>query len=360
MQELTSIERIDNILHRKPVDRIGVFEHFWGDTFKEWQATNQIQPNIDTGNLFGFDIAMGGGFNMAINMNYYEKIDETEDTVTAKNGNYAIMKNHKKHDSTPEHIGFTITDKASWEEYAKPFLKADRSRINFEGYKYMKNYAQKNNVFFMATGAHIFEIMKDVTGHENMLVGMILEPDWILDMAKTYSQMLTDMQEMLFDECGWPDGMFYYEDMGFKERPFCSPEYYKTFLQPGHKQTIDHIKSHNKPFTMHSCGFVEPLLPGMLEAGIDCLQVIEVKAGMDPVRIFKNYGDRLSLMGGIDVRTLYSNDKKIIDAELESKIPIIMKNNGYILHSDHSIPPTVTCENFQYYLKKGVELGTYR
>ena len=110
---------------------------------------------------------------------------------------------------------------------------------------------------------------------------------------------------------------------------------------------------------MHSCGFVEPLLPGMVEAGIDCLQVIEVKAGMDLLRIHKNFGDRLSLMGGIDVRKLYTNDRKIIDAELESKIPVVKQGFGYVLHSDHSIPNTVNYETYKYFIQKGLELGTY-
>jgi uroporphyrinogen decarboxylase len=64
-------------------------------------------------------------------------------------------------------------------------------------------------------------------------------------------------------------------------------------------------------------------------------------------------------MGGIDVRTLYTNNREIIDSELESKIPIVKQNNGFILHSDHSIPHTVDYETFQYYLEKGRQLGTY-
>jgi uroporphyrinogen decarboxylase len=110
---------------------------------------------------------------------------------------------------------------------------------------------------------------------------------------------------------------------------------------------------------MHSCGFVEPLLPGMIKAGIDCLQVIEVKAGMDPIRIFKNYGDVLSLMGGIDVRVLYTNNKDEINKELEKKIPVLKQNYGYMLHSDHSIPNTVDYESYRYFVDRGLELGAY-
>ena len=95
----------------------------------------------------------------------------------------------------------------------------------------------------------------------------------------------------------------------------------------------------------------------MLEAGIDCLQVIEVKAGMDLLRLYQNYGDRLSFMGGIDVRVLYNNDRREIDAELEAKIPMVKGQYGYVLHSDHSIPNNVHHDTYRYFIKKGMELG---
>ncbi|NLF36958.1 MAG: hypothetical protein GX584_07405, partial [Clostridiaceae bacterium] len=61
----------------------------------------------------------------------------------------------------------------------------------------------------------------------------------------------------------------------------------------------------------------------------------------------------------IDVRALYTNDKKIIDEELESKIPFVKEGFGYVLHSDHSIPNTVNFDTYQYFINRGLELGTY-
>ena len=138
-----------------------------------------------------------------------------------------------------------------------------------------------------------------------------------------------------------------------------SPAMYRELIQPYHKKTIDFAKSMQLPVIMHSCGFVEPLLPGMIEAGIDCLQAIEVKAGMDLLRIHKNFGERIALMGGIDVRALYANDKAAVDRELESKLPIVKQGYGYVLHSDHSIPKTVEYDSLNYYIEKGLSRGTY-
>jgi uroporphyrinogen decarboxylase len=188
---------------------------------------------------------------------------------------------------------------------------------------------------------------------------MALDPDWVRDMADTYARLTVELQEILFAEEGYPDGIWYYEDMGFKQRPFMSPQMYREIVFPAHKYTMDYAKSQNLPVIVHSCGYVEPLIPGMIEAGVDCLQVIEVKAGMDLLKLHKEFGDRLSFMGGIDVRVLYTNDKVQIDAELEKKIPTVMRGFGYALHSDHSIPNTVDYPIYRYFIDKGLELGTY-
>ena len=64
-------------------------------------------------------------------------------------------------------------------------------------------------------------------------------------------------------------------------------------------------------------------------------------------------------MGGIDVRALYTNDRQVIDRELEAKIPLVKQGFGFTLHSDHSIPRTVDFETYQYFIQRGLELGTY-
>ena len=147
--------------------------------------------------------------------------------------------------------------------------------------------------------------------------------------------------------------------MGFKGRPFMSPAMYREIIYPAHKRTIQFAHERNMPVIMHSCGFVEPLLPYMVDAGIDCLQAIEVKSGMDLIRIYKDFGDVLSLMGGMDVRVLFLEDKSAIDKELEAKIPIVKQSFGYCLHSDHSIPGNVRYENLSYFMEKGLAMGAY-
>ncbi len=357
---MTGIERIGRIFKRQPVDRIGIFEHFWGDTQKKWTAEGHIREGEDLSEHFNYDMSLSWPFNFIADLDFQPvTLEENDETRLMRDGNGALLRRHKLHDTTPEHVDFTVKERQAWETLIKPHLTPDRRRIDFEAYRKARAKAKEQQRFFMWSGVNVFEQMHPVCGHEYMLMGMADDPDWIHDMVDTYSRLTIQLQEILFAEEGWPDGIWFYEDMGFKERPFMSPAMYKELIQPAHRRTCDFAHAHKIPVAMHSCGFVEPLLPGMVEAGIDALQVIEVKAGMDLTRIYRNFGERLSLIGGMDVRVLYSNDLRKVDAELQAKIPVVKGHHGYVLHSDHSIPATVNYETYQYFVKRGLELGTY-
>ena len=342
------------------MDRIGLYEHFWGDTLSLWTKQGHLGAGESLEDHFGFDLQSVWPFNLTAKLDVEPVIvEETEETLLARDGNGALLRRSKTHDTTPEHVDFAVKDRAGWEEHIKPFLTPDRARINFEGYRAARQLAAEKQRFFTWGGVGVFELMHPVCGHEYMLMGMAMDPDWVKDMVLTFARVTTQLMEILFEEEGWPDGFWFYEDMGFKGRPFISPGMYREIVQPGHQQTIAVAKRRKRPVIMHSCGYVAPLVPGMIESGVDCLQVIEVKAGMDLLQLYRDYGDRLSFMGGMDVRTLYTNDKGIIDRELSSKIPIVKGNHGYALHSDHSIPNQVAYESYRYFVERGLELGSY-
>ncbi len=360
MKKLTGKERISRILKREPVDRIGLFEHFWGDTLRRWQDEGHVRKDEDLAEHFNFDLMTSPWFNMKAKVDFVnEVIAEDEETILERDGNGATLRRHKLHNATPEHVDFIVKDRNLWEEHVRPLLKPTRDRINFEAYREQKREADEKGRFYCQTGVNVFELMHPVCGHEYMLMGMALDPDWIKDMVETYSDLIINLMQILFAEEGKPDGIWFYEDMGFKGRPFMSLEMYRDIIQPGHKKTIDYAHSLGLPVIMHSCGFVEPLVPGMIEAGVDCLQVIEVKAGMDLLKLKREFGDKLAFCGGMDARNLVANDIDAIRAELEEKIPVAKQGFGYILHSDHSIPTTCNYETYRYFVDKGLELGKY-
>jgi len=142
MASLTGIERISNILKRKPVDRIGLYEHFWSDTHKKWTSDGFLKEDESFADHFGFDMDECWPFNLYADIDFVPQIiEETDETVLTRDGNGALLRRHKLHDSTPEHVDFLVKERKDWEKYIKPLLKPERRRINFEAYRKAKQYA---------------------------------------------------------------------------------------------------------------------------------------------------------------------------------------------------------------------------
>ncbi len=361
MQELSSRERIARSLKHEPVDKLGLCESFWPDTTKKWREEEKLGEEESPENRFGLDIRQSWCFNMVADLDFEEQtIEEDENTRLVKNGNGSILRWHKEKSGTPEHVDFLVKDMKSWQEHARPHLvdeKNDERRVNFEAYRNNREWCEKQQYYHTWSGVNVFECIHPVSGHEHMLMGMVLEPEWVKDMCEVYAELTIRLLEMLFEKEGKPDGVWFYEDMGFKHKPFMGPDHYKELVWPAHKKTFDFVHSHGLPVLVHSCGFVEALVPGLIEAGMDCLQAMEVKAGMDLLKMKKLYGDKIALMGGLDTRTMVANDREAITKELESKLPGACEGGGYILHSDHSIPDQVEFETYKFFVDKAQEIA---
>lgn len=363
MQTLTSRERISRILRREPVDRVGVYESFWPDTHQKWVDDGHIEPEEDLCDHFGHDLRGQWVFERVANLDFKDEIvEETDETRLVRDGNGALLRSWKNKSGTPEHVDFLVKDRAGWDEHIRPHLvDADsyRRRIQFDSYRQAKARCDDRDLFFCWSGVNVFECMHPVCGHENMLMGMALDPEWVKDMCTVYAELTVNLMEILFAEEGAPDGIFFYEDLGFKQKPFMSPAMYREIIYPAHKMTCDYAHAKGLPVIMHSCGYVEPLLPDLIDAGIDCLQAMEVKAGMDLPTLKAKFGDRIALFGGLDIRALESNDKAQVKAELDKKLPAAAAGGGYILHTDHSVSTRVEYETYKFFIEYGLKLGTY-
>ena len=143
MSAMTSRERVRSTLDLKKVDHVPAMVSPWGDTVKRWRAEGHIGEDEDVGEHFDQDIRSGGWLNSTVDLDFEEVvIEETDETVLKLDGNGAKLRRHKLHDSTPEHVGFTVTDRSGWEEFAKPKLvETDRRRVPFEGYRNAKKFA---------------------------------------------------------------------------------------------------------------------------------------------------------------------------------------------------------------------------
>jgi uroporphyrinogen decarboxylase len=194
-------------------------------------------------------------------------------------------------------------------------------------------------------------------GTETFLIALMEEPEWCVDMFNHYLDVDIAIYEQVlaagytFDSVHWPD------DMGYKNNQFFSLKMYRELLKPVHKRAVEWAHSKGMVAHLHSCGDINPLVPDLLEIGIDAINPLEVKAGMNPVALKQKYGDRVVLHGGINA--VLWDQPEAITAEMRAVIPIMKENGGYIFASDHSIPDSVSLEDFRGIIGLAKELGRY-
>jgi uroporphyrinogen decarboxylase len=136
-------------------------------------------------------------------------------------------------------------------------------------------------------------------------------------------------------------------DLGYRNATLFSPKLYERLIFPAHKKLVDYQHDHGRQFMCHSCGKIDVLIPKFIEAGFDAIQPLEAKCGQDVRELKKLYAGKITLFGNIDIRKL-SGTRQDVEEEVVSKIEVAKQGGGYIFHSDHSVPPTVSFENYCY------------
>jgi uroporphyrinogen decarboxylase len=352
---LTTRERFQRMYEHRAADRVPVIDSPWAATVERWQHEGMPQ-DVSFVDFFGLDHVIGIG---ADNSPRYpvRTIEETEEHVIATSAWGVTMKQWKHAASTPEFLDFTITDRDSWAK-AKALMKPDRDRINWkhleENYRTwrQKGYWLQAHFWFGFDITHAWTV-----GTERVLYALAEDPEWCVDMFTTELDLHIALFDMIwdagytFDAIGWPD------DMGYKGHQFFSVPMYRELLKPLHKRAVDWAHAHGIKAHLHSCGDVRPFVPEFLDIGIDALNPLEVKAGMDPIALKKQYGDKLVLHGGINA--VLWDQPEAIEAEMRKVLPVVKENGGYIFSSDHSVPSSVGVEDFRRIVALAKKLGAY-
>ncbi|MGN0266660.1 MAG: hypothetical protein ACI4D7_03175 [Lachnospiraceae bacterium] len=137
----------------------------------------------------------------------------------------------------------------------------------------------------------MFERLISFLDFENAAVALIDEDQE--EDVREFFQALTDFYKKLidkFDQYYNIDGIYFHDDWGSQRAPFFSLNTCREMLVPYIKQLVDHCHSKNLIFELHCCGMNEPLVPAMIEAGIDawCGQPLNNKQ-----MLVETYGDQI-------------------------------------------------------------------
>ena len=340
--QLTTHERMTCVYNHEEPDRLPMHDGPWGSTVARWRREG-LPEGVSPAAFFGWDNFAGFGNDNSPRFPV-ETVEETEEYVIHTTAWGATMKNWRTRGGVPEFLGFRIKDRDTWAE-AKARMTPSEDRIDWAALA--ENYPK-----WKASGAWIsgsawfgYDVFASWhVGYEPFLIALADDPEWCRDMIETALDLNLAMLAMAwdrgyrFDVVRWPD------DMGYRNGLLFSVNTYRQVVKPAQKRMIDWCHDRGIKAMLHSCGNIMALIPELIEIGLDALNPLEQKAGMDVFELKGKWGDRLVLEGGIDVRNMTDGAK--IEEEIRTKFEVLKPGGGYIFFSDHSVPENVSFADY--------------
>ncbi|NPV09925.1 MAG: hypothetical protein HPY83_18430 [Anaerolineae bacterium] len=373
---MTSRERIAKALSFQEPDRVPITDSPWTATVDRWYEEG-LPRDVTAAEYFGYELVNFGSDTTP--MFPIKVLEETDEYVIETTSEGGVRRNHKDYSTTPEIIDYPCKTREDWERI-KPRLIPGKHRVDWtgEGLPYRQEglrarheperpswykgldgcrQARADGKFVCYSAAIGYDKIQSYVATERLLMAIIDEPDWVVDMYETDADLALAQYEIMTEGGFEFDGAFMYCDLGYRNGLLFSPKHYEQQLHPVFKRVFGYFNDRGLPVILHCCGNVKELIPYFIDEGLRCLQPLEVKAGMDVVALKREYGRDMAFMGGIDVRTM--TDPQAIEEEIARKFPVAMKGGGYIYHSDHSIPNNVSFQDYRRVMDLVRKYGQY-
>ena len=188
-----------------------------------------------------------------------------------------------------------------------------------------------------------------VRGETALLMDVASDPGFARAVADKVANHLTavGIEELrrwdLFET-----GIWIYDDMAYNRGPMFSPKQFENVFLPAYRRMITAYKDAGARYVfLHSDGDIRPILELLVEAGIDGLNPLERRAGMEMAVVRQHYPDLILTGGMCNTHTLVRGTRDQIEAEVRQIIDL--GRDGGVVIGTHSVSPEISLENFLVY-----------
>ncbi len=237
-------------------------------------------------------------------------------------------------------------DELSWSPLAgendiddiKKFPWPSDDALGFSGFPAeIDLYKQRAIIGVFTWGAYF--IATHVRGIENLMLDFALNKKYAHYLIDTIADRSLFFLEKMLNEYG--DGIdivYMADDYCSQIGPFFSPDNFTEFVVPYLSKLVETVHKHDKKFLLHVCGAVRPLLPMIIDAGVDMLEPIQTRAqGMGPEGLKQDFGKDICFYGGMDLQhILCHGTEQQVAEEARFLIDVLGKDGGYIFGPGHT------------------------
>ena len=209
----------------------------------------------------------------------------------------------------------------------------------------------------------IFETCYALRGTEQYLMDLVDNKPLAHRLAQKVAHIIKGLYEVLLDAVGpYVQMVQYASDYGTQKSLFVSPKVYREMLKPYDREVIRFIKecAPKAKVFFHCCGAIYPIIPDLIEIGVDVLNPLQpLAAGMDSAKIKAEFGNQLCFHGAIDIQQALPGTVEDVEREVRTRLAALARGGGYIVAPANHIQPDVPGANVVYLYRLAAELGRY-
>lgn len=237
--------------------------------------------------------------------------------------------------------GGVIVDRESFESYEWPDPEAD----DWSFLDAVRPHVPDGMKLLVACYCGVLENLTKLMGYEELCYTLVEDPDLFSEITDAIGLRLYRYYEraMQNDLVG---GIIVNDDWGFKTQTFLSPEQMRRYIIPWHKQIVALAHKNGRPAILHSCGNLGAIWEDIIEdIGYDGKHSYE-DAILPPEEAYRQFGDRIAILGGLDVDYLCRSTPAEIRSRASAILDQTAAHGGYALGSGNSIAEYVPYENY--------------
>ncbi|MEW5813990.1 MAG: uroporphyrinogen decarboxylase family protein [Spirochaetota bacterium] len=247
-----------------------------------------------------------------------------------------------------EHKG-PITNWEEFESYPWPDPdKVSTRKLEF----YEANLPEDMCIIGSGQFAHFAEYLSWLMGYETLCYALFDQRDLVKAISEKLIQIYSRVIErfLAFDRVKIIWGS---DDMGFRSATLLSPADLREFVLPGHRLMAEKTHRAGRPYLLHSCGNLNAIIEDLIDdIGIDAKHSFEdtIETVEDAK---KRYGNRIALLGGIDVDFLCRSDETSVRKRVRKTLDACFKGGGYCLGTGNSVANYIPLDNYLAMLDEG-------
>ena len=228
-----------------------------------------------------------------------------------------------------------------------------RNKLRIAGIRGKAIHYQNQDKIVVIKGlcAGLFEMHQRIRGMTNAMIDPFMVPvnsDKLV--GKLADLKIEFWEETLSEIADVVDVVGEGDDYGTQLSQLISPEQFRAYYKPHFKRVLKFIKDKapNVKLIFHSCGSVRPIIPDLIEIGVDILNPVHINAtGMEPVRLKKDFGQSIAFWGGgVDTQKVLPSGtiQDVID-DVKKNIDALAPGGGFVFSTVHNIQAEVPPEN---------------